>query len=254
MSRHMARETNGHAAVAERALQIYLLGMLDFEAALSFQRRLQYEIGEARSQAALILCEHAPLITVGRQGSRSHILCEPEELQLRDWRVRWVNRGGGCVLHQPGQLALYPIFPLDDMALSPEAYVENLGKLIQDFLAEFDVPGRIDVSPRGVWVGQRPLAGIGVAVRQWITYYGAYINIHPDLELQRLVRWGNRRTEPMTSLERERKGRVRPALVRERLVELVRQRFGFSRVSLFTDHPTLKGFVDRCQAQRVSAV
>src|SRR5262249_29179897 len=80
-------------------LQVYLLGTVEFEAALALQRLLAYQIAGARDRAALILCDHPPLITVGRQGSRAHILYEPEELQALRWQVRWVNRGGGCMLH-----------------------------------------------------------------------------------------------------------------------------------------------------------
>src|SRR5215831_13834678 len=89
------------ATAAGPVLQVYLLGSVDFEAALSLQRRLVFDIAGTRSAAALILCEHPPLITVGRQGSWAHILCGPEELRARRWGVRWVNRGGGTLLHQP---------------------------------------------------------------------------------------------------------------------------------------------------------
>src|SRR5262252_2625833 len=102
---------------ADIALQAYLLGTVDFDAALALQRQLVYQVGGERDQAALVLCEHPAAITVGRQGSRAHILYEPEELHSLRWRVRWVNRGGGCLLHLPGQLAVYPILPLDRLGL-----------------------------------------------------------------------------------------------------------------------------------------
>src|SRR5262245_30846503 len=87
------------AAEAGALVQVYLLGPVEFEAALALQRRLAYHVAGDRDVAALLLCEHPPLITVGRQGSWAHILCEPEELKARRWQVRWVNRGGGCLLH-----------------------------------------------------------------------------------------------------------------------------------------------------------
>src|SRR2546427_10169943 len=97
----------------ERTLSVYLLGSVDFEAALAFQRRLAYEVAGNRDSGALLLCEHAPLVTIGRHGSWRHVVLEPEELRARRWPVRWVNRGGGCILHAPGQLAIYHILPLD---------------------------------------------------------------------------------------------------------------------------------------------
>src|SRR5947209_15502199 len=95
---------------APPVLEVYLLGLVDYEDALRLQRRLVYEVGGANGDlAALVLCEHPPTISVGRRGSRAHIECDDEELASRNIRVRWVNRGGGCYLHVPGQLVVYPI-------------------------------------------------------------------------------------------------------------------------------------------------
>src|SRR5262245_58140546 len=147
---------------ALNVLQAYLLGTVDFEAALLLQRRLVYEISGERSRAALILCEHPPLITVGRQGSRGHILCEPEELRARRWRVRWVNRGGGCLLHVPGQLAIYSVVALDRFGLGLRAYLDRLQRTLLAVLADFSVEGQTHSERPGVWVGPRLIAGVGV--------------------------------------------------------------------------------------------
>ncbi len=67
----LVKDTTSEIDAAPDALQVYLLGTLDFEAMLRFQRRLHYEVSGDRTQAALVLCEHPPLITVGRHGSRA---------------------------------------------------------------------------------------------------------------------------------------------------------------------------------------
>ena len=125
---------------AGSALEAYLLGQLDFQAALALQRQLVYQVAGERSRVALVLCEHPPAITVGRHGSRAHILYQPEESNrtLR-WPVRWVNRGGGCLLHLPGQLAIYPILPLDRLGLGLQAYLDRLAQVIVDVLRDFGV-------------------------------------------------------------------------------------------------------------------
>jgi lipoyl(octanoyl) transferase len=225
------------AAAGATVLQVYLLGAVDFEAALTLQRRLVYEVAGDRSRAALILCEHPPLITVGRQGSRAHILCEPDELRARQWQVRWVNRGGGCLLHTPGQLALYPILALDQLGLSIPAYLDRLHGALQAVAADCSVAVSTPAGKPGLWAGPRLLGGVGIAVRDWVTYYGAALNVNPALTPFRLVRCGGE--GPMTSLERERRGPVRPALVRERLVEHFTTRFPFARTTFFSDHPSL---------------
>ena len=70
---------------------------------------------------SLVLCEHPPTISVGRSGSRAHILLDDEELRGRGVAVRWVNRGGGCVLHLPGQLVGYLALPLAASGLDVRA-------------------------------------------------------------------------------------------------------------------------------------
>jgi lipoyl(octanoyl) transferase len=221
------------------ALQAYLLGTLDFETALRLQRRLVYEVSGDRSHARLILCEHAPLITMGRQGSFTHLLCEPAELHARRWQVRWVNRGGGCLLHVPGQLAIYPILPLDRLGLGLQDYLGRLQRVILDVLGDFMLGGETRPGKPGVWARDRLLAGVGVAVRDWVAYFGVYLNVNPALGAFRMVRSGEAGEGPMTSLERERHGPVRPALVRQRLLEHFAARFGFARTVLFSDHPSL---------------
>ena len=100
-------------------LEIYLLGSVSIEDALRVQRRLVYDLGEPGEQgAALILCEHPPIVTVGRSGSRAHIAVDDDTLRELGLRMQWVNRGGGCILHLPGQLAAYLAIPLDKHKLS----------------------------------------------------------------------------------------------------------------------------------------
>ncbi len=236
------------SAASAPALQVYLLGTVDFESALRLQRRLHFDMSGDRDQAGLILCDHPPLISVGRQGSRAHILCGPEELRARQWKVRWVNRGGGCLLHVPGQIALYPILPLDRLELSVPAYLDRLQRVIVRVLHGFSVPGIVRGERRGVWVGRRLVAEVGVAVRDWVTCFGAWLNVNPALDAFRLVRCGGLREQPMTSLERERRGPLRVSLVRESLIEHFQDEFGFANLALFSDHSTLNGAAKRSQA------
>src|SRR5262249_18370527 len=157
----------------------YLLGTVSFDAALALQRRLVYQISGARESGSLLLCEHPPMISVGRHGSRAHVLFEPEELQNRGWRVRWVSRGSGCVLHLPGQLAVYPVVALDHHGLAIQAYLERLQQVVLAVLDDFSIRGATQAGRPGVWVNGRFVASVGVAVRDWVAYYGLYFNVNP---------------------------------------------------------------------------
>jgi len=219
-----------------RALCAYLLGTLEFDAFLALQRRLVYEIGGDRSTTALILCDHPPGITIGREGSRAHVRPGPEELHSRGWPVRWVSRGGGTMLHLPGQVACYPVIPLDTLGMSVARYLDALQAVAVDLLREYDLTGTTASDHPGVLVNGRRVAHIGVAVRDYVACFGLVLNADPDLEPFRHVRCDGD-SLPMTSLQREAAGRVRMPGVRQRLVELVASRFGFDRVTVFHTHP-----------------
>jgi lipoyl(octanoyl) transferase len=223
----------------ERTLRVYLLGTVDFDAALQLQRHLREHVGADRDRAALVLCEYPPLISVGRQGSHGHIHFEPEELRARRWPVRWVNRGGGCLLHLPGQLQMHAVLPLDALGLGVQAYLEKLQKVLVALLDDFSVVGETRPDEAGVFVGDHLIAAVGVAVRDWVSYYGAALNIAPDLLPYRRVRASAFGDGTMTSLARERHGLVRPALVRQRLVEHFCAEFGFGEPAIFSSHSLL---------------
>ena len=236
---NLDRTNSGGVQAAGSVLRVYLLGSLEFEAALTLQRTLAYESAGERHLASLVLCEHPPLITVGRDGSPAHIRCDRDELRARRWPVRWVNRGGGCLLHLPGQLAVYPIVPLDRHGLGLTDYLQRLQRILTSVLHDFGVRGGTRPGQAGVWVGARLIAGVGIAVRDWVAYFGAALNINPDLAPFRILRTDPNEREPMTSLERERRGRLRPSMVRERLIEHFNAAFSFERTSLFFNHPCL---------------
>ena len=219
-----------------RALSAYLLGTLGFDALLALQRRLVYEAGGPRPVASLVVCDHPPGITVGREGSRAHIRPGPEELTARGWPVRWVARGGGVMLHLPGQLACYPILDLARLGLTPAAYLAELAAAAAGLLADYDIPAEPDPDAPGVRVNGRRVAHVGAAVRGGVTTYGLVLNVEPDLEPFRLVRCDGDPL-PMTSVQRETTARVWAAALRRRLVEAVAARFGFARVFPSYTHP-----------------
>ena len=220
-------------------LRAYLLGEVSVEVLLALQRRLAYDIGGENGAGALLLWDHPTGITIGREGSRLHVRPGREELQAREWPVRWMSRGGGVMLHQRGQVTCYPILALDRLSLTPAAYIRHLEAIVIELLRDFGVIGTSDPDQPGVRVGTRRVAHIGVAVRGWVCCFGLVINVDPDLEPFRDVACDGD-GEPMTSIQREAPTmRVRVAAVRQRLVALIAARFRFDRVSVFHTQPGL---------------
>jgi lipoate-protein ligase B len=118
------------------------------------------------------------------------------------------------------------------------AYLGELHDIFARVARECGAQAEVRAGRSGVWAQGRLLAHIGVAVHDWVGYFGASLNIDPDLELFRAVHCDGH-PRPMTSLARERRGPVRPALVRQRLVEAFADHFGFPRTSIFHRHAAL---------------
>ena len=211
------------------ALEVHLLPRTSWDETFALQQRLVYEVSEPpRRRAALILCEHPPIITVGRQGSRSHIRFEQEELASNQLDLRWTNRGGGCWLQIPGQLAVYPVLPLDPQRLGLERYRAALYQTLIDVLEEFGIRGERDTSSAGVTVGDREIASVGIAVKQWVAYHGCLLNVGAAPEWFEQIQCNPlARERRMTSMFRERRLPIRTTTVREAFVRHFVRRLGF---------------------------
>jgi lipoyl(octanoyl) transferase len=233
-------------AEASFAVQFYLLGSIDYEDCQWLQRRLVYEVGgydDGRMVA--LLCEHPPLISVGRRGSRGHIRWTNEQLRRRRLDVRWVNRGGGCVLHAPGQLAIYPIVPLAWHGWTVGEYLRRLQQAVLRTLDEFRICSETYAPWAGVWGRSGQLAACGVAVRDWITCNGAFLNVNPAMANFHFVDVVDPLTtvagqkSTMGSLFAERRQAVSLAKVRAALIPNLAASFGTHRYHLVTGHPLL---------------
>jgi lipoate-protein ligase B len=214
-----------------------MFGTLDYAAFLRFQEQVHREVEQGEAPG-LILCEIAPFVSVGREGSWTHIHFDPDDDWGKEVQVRWVARGGGCWLHLPGQLLIAALLPLVRMRLTLGEHLLRLQTVLRRLLAEYEV-AQVAVEPyRFVLAGKRPIACLGVAVNNDVTGHGAVLNVNPLLEPYRRVFPGERQ-RPMTSIARECRRPLRPARVRERLLEHFQAAYGFSRCSLFLEHPSL---------------
>jgi lipoyl(octanoyl) transferase len=221
-------------------LEVYMLGLVDFSEVQQLQRRIVYELGE-QGGAALVLCEHEPTISVGRSGSRAHIGPDDEALRALHIKVHWVNRGGGCVLHLPGQLAAYFVLPLDSFGLTLNDYLERLHATILAVLAEFDLHGTIRADLPGVFSGSARIATVGVAVSRWIAYHGLTLNVGPYLEGFDVLEEPGIGKAPLryTSMQARRQRYTAMSKVREALIRHLEQVFGLERHHVYTHHPLI---------------
>lgn len=241
MSSTVSNSTAVRSTDREPALEAFFLGTVDFESCLALQHRLVYEsTGRRDGQVSLLLCEHHEIVTVGRQGSHAHLRLGDDELRQRGLTVRWINRGGGCLWHGPGQLAVYPIVPLEFYGLTVGEFLDRFVGAIAATLSDCQAHGLIRNGRRGVWSRSGQLAAVGVAVKDWTTYHGAVINVSPPANA-----WRGIVTDPieftrMSSLAAERPHPARMTQVRATIVRHVAESLGIGRTHVYTGHPLLR--------------
>jgi len=222
----------------EFPVHIHLLGTVDFEDCLSLQRRLAYDaLSRADGRIVVLICEHPPLVTIGRSGSRAHVRLTGAELASRQLAIRYISRGGGAILHAPGQLAIYPIAPLDWHGWTIGDYLRKLQGALAELLIEFKIkpattPGSLALAGRsGV------LAALGVSVRQGVTMHGAFLNVNPEMRDFGRVEVAGGQT--MSSLLSHRALPTKMTKVRAALVTHLAEALLLERYHLHTGHPLL---------------
>lgn len=125
------------------------------------------------NEPVLLLLEHAPVYTMGRQRDQSSL--KNRELLLHP--VVEINRGGQATYHGPGQVVGYPILHLDVWGHDIHAYIHGLEDCLVSTCLDYGVPAHQRDGLVGVWVENRKLASLGVGVRHWITMHGFALNI-----------------------------------------------------------------------------
>lgn len=221
-------------------VEAHLLGELSLDDALALQQRLVYETGGHTSPTiSLLLCEHPAVITIGRLGSRAHLRATTAELASRQIELRWVNRGGGTILHSPGQLAVYPVVPLLALGWTVGEFLDRFRRGLEAVLADIGLEKHLDRDALFLSGRTGQLVSFGLAVKSWITYYGAYINVHPARHLARLVQSDPADRMPASSLMIERQSPVKMTSVRAAVIARLAESFGTPRYHVYSGHPLL---------------
>ena len=153
------------------------LGFKKYKSVLSLQKKLQKQRIAGNIKDTLILVEHEPVYTLGKNANRHHLL------QSRDKsiEVHNIERGGDVTFHGPGQLVGYPILDLRNYKKSVSWYMRTLEELTIRVLKEFDIKGSRIKGLTGVWVDNKKIAAQGVRISRWVTMHGFSINVCPQL-------------------------------------------------------------------------
>jgi lipoate-protein ligase B len=179
------------------------LGRTSYDDALGVQRQMHERRKAGLCSDTLILTEHEPVLTLGRNAGRGHILAGEDELRRLAIDVVPVERGGNVTYHGPGQLVAYPIVDLGGFGRDIRRYVGALEASAIRLLRRYGVEGVRRLGTPGVWAGDAKIASVGVFVSRWVTLHGIAINIDPDLSHFDLIEPCGLIGVRMTSLGRE---------------------------------------------------
>ena len=158
------------------------LGLSDFNETWELQKKLQTKRILNEIEDHLLLVEHPPVYTLGKNAPKEHLLNF-----VNDASVIQTDRGGNITFHGPGQLVGYPILDLNHYKRSITWYMRKLEQLIIDTLRAYGIIACRKKGLTGVWVKDKKIAALGVRISKWVTMHGFSININPDLEYYKFI-------------------------------------------------------------------
>jgi len=228
-----------------RALAAWLAGSISLDAALTMAERLAWEVSEpAGRPPTLVLHELEPSITIGRSGSRADVDLTDEELRGQRLPLKFVGRGGGAVVHGPGQVCVSLFATLADLGLSRHdvgGYLERFEHALEAAVRTVRCGAARDSSLPGIFGRTGLLAAVGVAVRRGVVWHGGFLNVCPELPLHHRVRSlpvaARAGMRTMGSIEADVQRPVRLQDVRSALVQQMTDAFAFPRVHVQAGFP-----------------
>jgi lipoyl(octanoyl) transferase len=216
-------------------LNLIHLGRVGYSTALDLQKKLVESRYAQRIANTLLLLEHTPVLTLGRNSSRSNILASDDRLAGRGVEIHEVNRGGDVTYHGPGQLVGYPILDLRSFIprLGAVDYVRRLEEVLIRACSDFGIPTQRIAGRTGVWtlpggsVQEKKIAAIGVHIARGITSHGFALNVTTDLrDFDLIVPCGiTDRTVTNLDLEADRSS-IHPEPSMENTINAVARHFG----------------------------
>ena len=190
------------APAPPRALDVRRLGRVPYGDGLALQERLVADRQASLIPDTLLLLEHDPVFTLGRNARSEHVLFPEAELRARGFEVYETGRGGDVTYHGPGQVVGYPILSLAPDRCDVHRYVRDIEEVLIRTCADYGVAASRVPGMTGAWVGQEKIGAIGVRIARWVTSHGFAFNVSADLAPFGLIVPCGLRGRGVTSLER----------------------------------------------------
>lgn len=176
---------SGRAVIPQKRLHAVLHDRASYSYALEYQRSLRdatvkvkQEEGPGATVDSLILLEHDPVYTLGRNANKDNVLFD---ISAGEFELFHSDRGGEVTYHGDGQLVGYLIFDLENHRKDLHWFLREIEETVISVLAQLGVEAERHEEYTGVWVGDGKIAAIGLSASRWVSMHGFSINLDPDL-------------------------------------------------------------------------
>lgn len=183
-------------------MRVVDLGLISYTDAEKIQKETLAEVVDG-AEETLFLLEHPPVITFGRNGGRENLLVSDELLQQQHIELVHSSRGGNITCHFPGQLVAYPIFRVAKKPGGMRGLFHDLEEVVIQTCAHYNLQTTRQDGRPGVWIDNRKICSIGIAMRKWTSYHGLAFNVLSDVDLFSLITLCGLADAEPTSLEKE---------------------------------------------------
>jgi lipoyl(octanoyl) transferase len=170
-----------------RRLVVRKLDRIAYARGLEIQSALVTARQSGKAEDTLLLLEHDPVFTLGRNARAEHLLHSPDRLKERGFEVFETGRGGDVTYHGPGQIVGYPILDLSPDRRDVHRYVRDLEEVMIRVCGDYGVAAQRVAGLTGTWVGAAKIGAIGVRLSRWVTSHGFAFNVNTDLGPFRLI-------------------------------------------------------------------
>lgn len=213
-------------------LNIVNLGTMRYKEALDLQFEMLDKRKNNEISDTLLLVEHPPVITTGRNAKQENLLFTKEYLQQHSVDLVSTKRGGDVTYHGPGQIVGYPIVNIKTQKLGIKDFVYKLEQIFIDILnQDYNISADRDEINNGVWYNSDKLTAVGLAVKRWVTMHGFAFNVNTDLEFFKLIVPCGIQGRGVTSLEKLTGEKQDIEHIKEKIVERFIKELGYTEIN-----------------------
>ena len=208
-------------------LNVRRLGRIPYASGIALQERLVEARKRGEVTDTLLLLEHDPVVTLGRNARKENLLMPEDLLRAQGIDLFEVGRGGDVTYHGPGQVVGYPIIEIPEGRRDVHRYVRDLEEVMIRVCRDYGFVARRIPGKSGTFVGENKIGAIGVRISRWVTSHGFAFNVNTNLSGFELIVPCGLRDQGVTSLSRLLGSQADQAEVEERLTDRFKEVLGY---------------------------